>query len=51
MFNGNEAPCSPCGACRQVIFEFGPDADVIFQGRQGPEYSTARALLPAGFAL
>ena len=51
VFNGNDAPCSPCGACRQVIFEFGPDADVIFQGRPGLEHSTARALLPAGFKL
>ena len=51
VFNGNDAPCSPCGACRQVIFEFGPDADVIYQGRQGLEHSTARALLPAGFTL
>ena len=23
-----DAPVSPCGACRQVIFEFGPDASV-----------------------
>jgi cytidine deaminase len=51
VFNGHDAPCSPCGACRQVIFEFGPEADVIFQGRHGLEHSTARALLPAGFTL
>jgi cytidine deaminase len=51
VVNSSDAPCSPCGACRQVIFEFGPDADVIFQGRHGHEHATARALLPAGFAL
>jgi cytidine deaminase len=51
VLNGNDAPCSPCGACRQVIFEFGQDAEVIFQGRHGLEHSTARALLPAGFSL
>jgi cytidine deaminase len=51
VLNGNNVPCSPCGACRQVIFEFGPDAEVIFQGRDGLEHSTARALLPAGFTL
>ena len=51
VLNGNHAPCSPCGACRQVMFEFGPDAEVIFQGRDGLEHSTARALLPAGFTL
>ncbi len=49
--NGNDAPSSPCGACRQVIFEFGPDAEVIFPGRNDIEHSTARALLPAGFQL
>jgi cytidine deaminase len=51
VLNGNDAPCSPCGACRQVIFEFGPDADVIYQGHHGLEHSTTRALLPAGFKL
>ena len=25
-------PCAPCGACRQVILEFGPDAIVVFRG-------------------
>src|SRR5690349_8657182 len=24
VVNGNRVPCSPCGACRQVIHEFGP---------------------------
>ena len=51
VLNQNDAPCSPCGACRQVIFEFGRDADVIFQGTHALEHSTARALLPAGFTL
>lgn len=51
VLNGNNAPCSPCGACRQVIFEFGQDSEVIFQGRDGLEHSTARTLLPAGFTL
>ncbi len=51
VFNSKDAPCSPCGACRQVIFEFGPDADVIFQGHHNLEHSTARTLLPAGFKL
>lgn len=51
VLNGNDAPCSPCGACRQVIFEFGPDALVIYQGRDTLAESTAAALLPAGFSL
>ena len=51
VLNGNDAPCSPCGACRQVMFEFGAQAPVLFQGRDGVEESTAAALLPAGFTL
>lgn len=51
VLNGADIPCSPCGACRQVIFEFGPGAIILYQGRSGVEDSTAAALLPAGFTL
>ena len=51
VLNGNDAPCSPCGACRQFIFEFGLGARVLFQGAKGVEESTASELLPAGFGL
>ena len=46
-----DAPCTPCGACRQVIAEFGPTARVIF--RSGGELVVMRAdeLLPARFEL
>jgi len=43
--------CSPCGACRQVIYEFGRDAIVLFQGRNGMEEARIRELLPKGFCL
>src|SRR5262249_41291593 len=33
--NDHGVPCSPCGACRQVIYEFGPDAIVFYQGKDG----------------
>ncbi|MDI6890538.1 MAG: cytidine deaminase [Thermodesulfovibrionales bacterium] len=45
----NSSACAPCGACRQVIFEFGPDAIVIFQGPDGLEEMRASELLPKGF--
>src|SRR6266478_2322536 len=32
VVNDRGVPCSPCGACRQVIYEFGPDATIFFQG-------------------
>jgi cytidine deaminase len=51
VLNGNDAPCSPCGACRQFLFEFGAKAVVWFQGRDGVVESSASELLPAGFTL
>jgi cytidine deaminase len=44
-------PCSPCGACRQVIYEFGPDATVFFLGSKGPKEAHIKELLPEGFRL
>ena len=44
-------PCPPCGACRQVIYEFGPEALVLFQGEDGLKEMQARELLPEGFRL
>jgi len=41
--------CSPCGACRQVIYEFGPNAMVFFQGAAGPQQLHIKDLLPEGF--
>lgn len=43
-------PCTPCGACRQTIFEFGPDATVISSGDGGRPLTThITELLPYGF--
>ena len=44
-------PCSPCGACRQVIYEFGPQAVIFYQGGEGPKQSLITELLPEGFRL
>ena len=49
--NDHGVACSPCGACRQVIYEFGPDATVFFQGTQGPKQAHITELLPEGFRL
>ena len=49
--NAQGVPCSPCGACRQVIYEFGPDAVVLYQGQQGDKESHITELLPEGFRL
>ena len=47
--NDHGIACSPCGACRQVIYEFGPDATVFFQGTDGPKQAHIKELLPEGF--
>ena len=49
--NDQNVPCSPCGACRQVIYEFGPNAMVIFQSAAGWKESLITELLPEGFRL
>ena len=49
--NSQKVACSPCGACRQVIWEFGQDVEVIFLGNQGWQHSTIKELLPVGFVL
>jgi cytidine deaminase len=46
-----DGPCAPCGACRQVIYEFGPEAWVLFRGRSGTEQMAITKLLPEGFRL
>ena len=40
---------SPCGACRQVIHEFGPDMVVIFEFDGKIVITTSRGLLPFGY--
>ena len=49
--NDHEVACSPCGACRQVIYEFGPDAMIFFLGASGPKQAHITELLPEGFRL
>jgi cytidine deaminase len=44
------APTPPCGACRQVLWEFAPDAEVLLANLAGAViHSTVRELLPLGF--
>lgn len=42
---------SPCGACRQVLAEFGRDAEVLFPERGGVSTYSLRELLPVPFQL
>jgi len=51
VVNDQGVPCSPCGACRQVIYEFGPEATVYFQSAKGWKQNHITELLPEGFRL
>jgi cytidine deaminase len=51
VVNHRGTPCSPCGACRQVIAEFGPNATVWYQGARGIVGRSMRKLLLDGFVL
>src|ERR1700735_4963091 len=51
VVNDQGVPCSPCSACRQVIYEFGPDATIFFQGAKGPKQVHITELLPEAFRL
>ena len=51
VVNDQGVPCSPCGACRQVIYEFGPEATVFFLASKGWKESHITELLPEGFRL
>ncbi len=49
--NNRQVPCSPCGACRQVIAEFAQENTiVIFRGETNLETATITELLPVGFS-
>lgn len=46
-----EVACSPCGACRQVIAEFGKDSKVYYKGPDGIKELSLAELLPDCFSL
>jgi cytidine deaminase len=50
IYTPTPTPTAPCGACRQVLNEFNPDAEVV-SVCDGPEVvrTTVRELLPGAF--
>ena len=45
-----DAPTPPCGACRQLLWEFAPDAEVVIANLNGTvQRYTVRELLPDAF--
>ena len=43
------APCFPCGACRQVLHEFGCEEVVVLEAAGDPQRYSFDALLPRAF--
>jgi len=52
VFAEADPPASPCGACRQILHEFAPDATIFLVNGSGAcEAFTVANLLPRGFGL
>lgn len=50
IVNDKGSPCSPCGSCRQFIYEFGSDSIVIFKGENDFLQISIQNLLPFSFS-
>ncbi len=51
VVSDREGSFPPCGACRQVIAEFGPEARVVYPGPEGLKEMPVAELLPESFRL
>ena len=50
VISDTDKPCSPCGACRQVISEFGKDIPLIMANLKGDfKIKKIKELLPEAF--
>ncbi len=52
VFTDSERPASPCGSCRQILFEFNSDLHIIMANSKREIMETSiRELLPYAFSL
>lgn len=49
VYSPNASPCFPCGACRQVLREFGCEEVVVLDGEGNPRYFPFEEILPHSF--
>ena len=49
VVSSNTAPCFPCGACRQVLREFGCEEVVVLDGEGAPRRYPFEEMLPHSF--
>ena len=50
VVSDSDPPAAPCGACRQVLAEFGSELPVMALGPSGTASWTMAQLLPAAFS-
>jgi len=53
IYSPNQDNCAPCGACRQVIYEFAPNGEAVVVTEKNNELvlNDMKTLLPEGFLL
>ena len=53
IYSPNQDNCAPCGACRQVIYEFAPNGEAVVVTEKNNELilNDIKTLLPEGFLL
>jgi len=52
VYTDANPPATPCGACRQVMYEFNPDLEIVCANSMGiSEKFKLSDLLPEGFRL
>ncbi|MEM0463416.1 MAG: cytidine deaminase [Pyrobaculum sp.] len=49
VYTDTDEPTPPCGACRQVIMEFNPNALIVMAGRKKTVTAKLSELLPSAF--
>lgn len=50
VYTDTDEPVAPCGACRQVIAEFNPNARIVMASRTKVEEAALKDLLPKAFS-
>ena len=45
----NNEFCPPCGACRQLLFDYAPDLDIVLTNNSEIEIYKLKSLLPQAF--
>ncbi|MBI4822752.1 MAG: cytidine deaminase [Nitrospirae bacterium] len=49
IVSSDGAYCFPCGACRQMLFEFAPDISIYLKSKEGIKRFSIQELLPNPF--